>query len=250
MAAAREAGAYLRQYFGKVSRIEFKGEINLVTEADRRSEEIVVTTLQKAFPDYGCLAEERGGKEEGYTWVIDPLDGTTNYAHRFPVYCVSIGLIKDGRPLVGVVYDPSRDELFVAERGQGATLNGQPIQITPTRALDKSLLATGFSYRVKKTRSNLGYFEHFIMAARAVRRAGAAALDLAYIACGRFDGFWELDLHPWDTAAAWLLIEEAGGKVTDFRGGPFTLYLKEMLASNGQIHQQMLEVLAKGDVTG
>lgn len=257
--AALKGGEILNQHRGRVKHIGYKDEVNLVTEVDKLSEESILRIIKRNFPDYAILTEESeesipdGEKSKSiYRWVIDPLDGTTNYAHDFPMYCVSIALEKGGEIILGVVYNPNLDELFVAEKGKGAFLSKgsyhtedkQKISVSPTEELSQSLLATGFPYDIRKTKiDNLDHFANFYKKAQAVRRGGSAALDLCYLAMGRFDGFWELKLHPWDTAAGKLIVEEAGGKVTDFSGGPFNIYLKEILASNGKIHQQMIEVL-------
>jgi myo-inositol-1(or 4)-monophosphatase len=221
--------------------------IDLVTDADLRSEQAVVETIAKAFPAHRILAEEKGlhaDQESPYTWIIDPLDGTTNFAHGFPAYCVSIGLEHQGRTILGVVLDPTRDELFLARDGGGAFLNGAPLQVSATPTIDAALLVTGFAYDIRESaRNNLGHFARFALRAQGVRRTGAAALDLCYVAAGRFDGFWEMKLHPWDTAAGALIVQEAGGRVTDFKGGPFSNYRDEIVASNGLIHDAMVGVL-------
>ena len=245
--AAREAGRYILDHLGDVHEIRYKSEaINLVTEVDQASEAMIVKALEKASPGFGFLGEEMGqkGPTQGRRWIIDPLDGTTNYAHAFPFFCVSIGLEEKGAPILGIVYDPVRDELFSGSRGEGAQLNGKRIAVSQTTDIEKSLLATGFSYQVRKTGQNLDHFRNFMMVSQAVRRAGSAALDLCYLACGRFDGFWEFDLQPWDTVAASLIVEEAGGKVSDFQGRPYSHYQKEILASNKHLHSAMLQVLA------
>jgi len=252
--AALKAGDILREHSGKVKEIEFKDEVNLVTEVDRLSEDSIIQTITSEFPDHRILTEEAGVKESEskYTWVIDPLDGTTNYAHDFPIYCVSIALQKEQQIILGVVYNPNLDELFVAEKGKGAFLyigrefdkTKRTISVSQTSELSKSLLATGFPYDIRTSEiNNLDHFTNFYKRAQAIRRAGSAALDLCYLAMGRFDGFWELKLSPWDTAAGSLLVTEAGGNVTDFSGGPFDIRLKEILASNGRIHQQMMDIL-------
>lgn len=237
---------YLKSNLGRVKKISFKGAFNLVTEVDRKTEEIIIKTLKKHFPGDGFLSEEAGSREgnTGRKWVIDPLDGTTNYAHGFPVYAVSIALEENGKPLFGAVFDPERDELFTAERGWGARLNGKLIKVSETTKLEKSLLATGFSYKFRELKdNNIAHFEDFLFASQAVRRPGSASLDLCYVACGRFDGFWELELNPWDTAAGWLIVEEAGGEVTTFNRGGYNHYIKEILASNGKIHKEMSRIL-------
>ncbi|MBI2878681.1 MAG: inositol monophosphatase [Candidatus Rokubacteria bacterium] len=246
--AARTAGKLLRQELGGVRRISYKGAsaINLVTEMDRRAERAIVEILCEAYPDHGILAEEGGaqGGPSEYRWIIDPLDGTTNYAHGLPVFCVAIALEAAGEIVLGVAYDPNLEELFVAERGGGASLNGEPIRVSETAALNESLLATGFPYTIRSTtRTNLSEFAAFSLRARAVRRIGSAVLDLCYVAAGRFDGYWELALGPWDLAAGSLVVREAGGVVTNVQGGPFTLAGPGVLATNGKLHPAMLEVL-------
>jgi len=245
-AAAEQAGATLLKHFGKTLSIRYKDRINLVTKADREAEQKIVRTLLKAFPGYGILAEEGTTVEANTKWIIDPLDGTTNYAHGYPIFCVSIALEREGGIVLGVIYDPVRKEMFSAERGHGAFLNRNRMHVSRIRSLGRALLVTGFSYDVHTSReNNLDHFENFILKAQAVRRDGSAALDLAYLSCGRFDGFWELKLNPWDTAAGSLLVTEAGGKITDFRGKPFSIYEQETLASNGFIHQAMKDILAQ-----
>ncbi len=248
--AARTAGAFLRRNVGKVKDIELKGgeSKNLVTEIDRRSEEMIISILQRHFPHHDILAEE-SGKERGhaseYRWIIDPLDGTTNFTHGFPVFCVSIGLEWKGEIILGVIYDPNFDELFAAEKGKGAFLNGKPIHVSHAGQLDRSLLVTGFPYNVTRNPNKaIERFIAFLMNAQAVRRMGSAAIDLAYVAAGRYEGFWEVELNPWDMAAGILLVTEAGGKVTAFDGGPFSIYGKEILATNGLVHEAMMTTLA------
>jgi len=239
----------LRERFGNAGAVEFKGAVDLVTEMDRLSEQAVIERLKSAFPDHGILTEE--SKEEktanGKRWIIDPIDGTTNYAHAFPVFCVSIAFEKDGVVECGVVYNPMLDELFVAEKGRGATLNNKRISVSRTGELDTSLLATGFPYDIRTSeKNNLDNFANFAVRAQAIRRAGSAALDLAYVACGRFDGFWEMKLRPWDVAAAALMVREAGGRISDFSGEAFSIYGNECLASNALVHDQMLKTLNQG----
>jgi myo-inositol-1(or 4)-monophosphatase len=252
--AALKAGKILTEHAGKVQSIGYKDEVNLVTEVDCLSEETIIGIIKGAFPDHSILTEESEGKktESEYKWVIDPLDGTTNYAHDFPSYCVSIALEREREIILGVVYNPNLNELFVAEKGRGAYLSRgekpeegkRMISVSQTEQLSKSLLATGFPYDIRTSEiDNMNHFANFYKRSQAIRRAGSAALDLCYLAMGRFDGFWELKLSPWDTAAGSLLVTEAGGKVTDFSGGSFNIYLKEILASNGKIHQQMIDVL-------
>lgn len=246
--AALAAGRMLRENAGGRRNISFKGEINLVTEMDRRSEQTVVESLLAAFPDHGILAEEETEIENasGFKWIIDPLDGTTNYAHGYPNFAVSIGLEKEGEVVLGVVYDPMRDELFTAEKGKGASLNGRTLTVSKTDTLIRSLLATGFPYdRTTSEKNNLNYFSALLMASQEVRRSGAASLDLCSVAAGRLDGYWELKLHPWDVAAGSLIVTEAGGRVSDFSGTRFSIYDRELLASNGRIHASMLEIIRK-----
>ena len=244
--AAKEAGRIQKLRFGHSHPIEYKGEFNPVTEVDRLCEQAIIKEISSVFPDHDIMTEESPFKEKGspWRWIIDPLDGTTNYFHGFPFFSVSIGLEVEGEMELGVVYHPIVDELFVAERGKGAFLNGKGIMVSRINDLKGSLLGTGFPY---DTHENvdfyLRYFRQFIIRSFAVRRPGSAAIDLCYLAAGRFDGFWELKLHPWDMAAGSLMVLEAGGKVTDFKGQPFSIYSKEILASNGWIHQQMLEII-------
>ena len=208
------AGKYLKQNSKKIKSIAFKGSINLVTNVDREVENILIGSLRKEFPDIGFLSEEIGEIRpgSGLKWIIDPIDGTTNFAHGFPFYSISLALEREKKPILGIVYDPVRNELFSAERGRGAHLNGKPIKVSPQKDLKKSLLMTGFSYKLGKSmEANLVHFRNFLIASQAVRRAGSASLDLCYVACGRLEGFWELDLKPWDTAAGWLIVREAGG---------------------------------------
>jgi len=249
-AVAREAGALLLERLHDPHIVQYKGEINLVTEADHLSEALIVGRIRRKFPGHDILTEEspETANGSGFRWIIDPLDGTTNYAHGYPVFCVSIALEVKGVIMLGAVYNPMLDELFTAERGSGAFLNGRRLTVSRTETLSRSLLATGFPYDMREDRNNnINYFKVMALSAQAVRRAGSAALDLAYIAAGRFDGFWELKLMPWDTAAGWLLVEEAGGSVTDLSGDPYHLYSKDMLASNGLIHAEMTSILAGTD---
>jgi len=250
--AAREAGKFLRQNLGKVRDIQLKGgqEKNLVTEIDKRSEEIIIQIIKKHYPAHDILAEEsggHGGQASDYRWIIDPLDGTTNFTHAFPVFCVSIGLERKGEIIAGVIYDPNFDETFTAEKGKGAFLNSRRIRVSGVDALGGSLLVTGFPYNIADNPNNaVEHFINFLMKSQAVRRMGSAAIDMAYLAAGRYDGFWEVDLNPWDMAAGALLVEEAGGKITDFKGDKFSIYKKEILASNGMVHDQMLKVIEAG----
>ena len=246
-AAVREAGRYLRENLGKAAgRTSYKGAVDLVTPFDLGAQDILVGRLSAAFPDHGFLAEEgleRSGASD-CRWVIDPLDGTTNFAHGFPVFCVSAGLECDGRLALGFVYDPVREEMFQAEAGRGATLNGVPVRVSGVDRLDRALLATGFPYDVRHSpANNLDHWGNVIVRAQAIRRCGSAALDLCYVATGRFDGFWELKLKPWDVAAGALIVAEAGGRVTNFEDGPFKLGVPAIAATNALIHGQLLEVL-------
>lgn len=243
--AAQRAGRLLKDNLKRRFGVSKKGRIDLVTEMDVASETCIVDHLLKRFPDHEVLAEEQGkhGQSSPFKWIIDPLDGTTNYAHGFPCFAVSIALEVQGEVQVGVVYDPNQEETFLARRGQGAELNGKPIRVSREARLVDSLVATGFSYRQEKMAENLKHFGRISLEVRAVRRIGSAALDLCYVACGRFDGYWELTLHPWDVAAGKLLVEEAGGRVTRLDGSPASIYGEEFLATNGRIHEAMSRIL-------
>jgi len=244
--AALKAGGILRDNIHGIREVTLKGDINLVTEKDMRSERVVVETLLASFPGHGIMAEEgtRIQSDSGFTWIIDPLDGTTNYAHGYPCFSVSIALEQDKEIVLGVVYDPMRDELFTAQKEKGAFLNGRPIRVSGLDTLISSLLATGFPYdRKVSEKNNMDYFHDLLMASQEVRRDGSAALDLCSVAAGRFDGFWELKLKPWDVAAGSLIVREAGGRVSDFSGTKFNIHDDEILASNGKIHGHMLEIL-------
>jgi myo-inositol-1(or 4)-monophosphatase len=246
---ARDAGHLLAERFGGALSISNKSELDLVTEADLASERLIIERIKTNYPHHAILAEESGAsapadQEAQWRWIVDPLDGTTNYAHGYPCFCVSMGLEHEGKLELGVIYDPVRDELFTAERGQGATLNGRRIQVSQTNNLNSALLCTGFPYDVRERSEFARHFTNFIMKAQAVRRDGSAALDLAYVACGRFDGFWEEGLHPWDVAGGVLMIEEAGGRVSHYDGAAFDIYGAPILASNGLVHEQMMRVLA------
>lgn len=243
---ARGAGAILREGYGRVHHPERKGRIDLVTEYDRRSEALLVAELTRRFPDHALLAEESGARPAAGSvrWIVDPLDGTTNYSHNYPFFAVSIGAEVDGALAAGVVYDPVRDELFAAAAGHGATLNGAPIHVSEITQLDDALLVTGFPYDVREHPGrSVPLFQAFLTRAQGIRRDGSAALNLAYLATGRFDGFWEGHLSPWDMAAGVLIVREAGGRVTDYDGGRFDLTARRMLASNGRIHDEMSSVL-------
>ena len=249
-AIAREAGALLREYFHRGVHTEYKGDVDLVTEADRASEKLITERLRTAFPTHGVYGEEgtRTALDSEYRWYIDPLDGTTNFAHGFPVFCVVLGCERrraglkadeDGEMVAGVIYDPLRDELFSAERGGGAKLNGNPIHVSKTEKLQESLVATGFPSQKRHSSPNVHFYQEFTLRSHGVRRAGSAALDMAYVAAGRLEAFWEFSLNPWDTSAGYLIVEEAGGKVTHFDGSKFTLDSREVLATNGLIHGEM-----------
>ena len=247
--AAREAGAILLHHLGDLREIETINDnpLNLVTEADRNAEKRIVELLLEAYPDHAILGEESGAHEGAapYRWIIDPLDGTTNYTHDFPIFSVSIALEHEGRIEVGVVYDPVRDEMFSAERGKGASLNGDRIHVSEEDEIGRSMLVTGFPYNIHDNPDHCyERFIGFLSEAQAIRRLGSAALDCAYVAAGRLDGFWEVALQPWDKAAGQLLIEEAGGKITNFEGEEHDIYALPLLASNGRIHDQMVRVLA------
>jgi len=244
---AREAGVVLLENLGKVKKIEFKAKNSLVTEVDKLSEEIIINNIKKSFPSHDIFAEESGRHSENsdYLWLIDPIDGTTNYAHAYPFFSISIALEVKGEVEIGLVYDPVKDEMFTAEAGKGAHLNGELIKVSKSDSIEHSHVCTGFMHEVEwMVEANIKHFGNFIRRARAVRRDGSAALDVCYVACGRFDGFWELGLNPWDTAAAVLILKEAGGQVTTFSGDEYSIYLKEILASNSIIHDQMMEILA------
>lgn len=243
---AREAGALLREGSTRPRQIERKGPFDLVTDIDRASEALIVTAIRKQFPDHSILAEEGGGvtHESAWTWVIDPLDGTNNYAHNFPFYCVSLGLLHNNLPYAGVIYDPVRDELFAAERGHGATLNGMPIQVSRAATLTDSLLSTGFPYDfATNSLNNAAEFARVHQYVQGIRRSGSAALDLAYVACGRLEGHWEFWLKPWDSTAAAIILVEAGGMISERDGGDWQPFATSMVATNGGIHGELLGIL-------
>ena len=246
VAAAKKAGALLMKMSqGKLS-VKFKSPIDLVTGADQASEALIISLIRKAFSGDDIMTEESQDQRTGSKrrWIIDPLDGTTNYAHGFPMWCVSIAFEEKGIVRAGAIYNPNLNELFTAAKGRGAFLNGKRIRVSAEKDLIKSLLATGFPYDVHTSpENNLANFQKFIKRAQAVRRPGSAAIDMAYLACGRFDGFWEIKLKPWDAAAASLMIAEAGGRITNFSGGRYSIYYPECLATNGKVHKQMLEIL-------
>jgi myo-inositol-1(or 4)-monophosphatase len=245
-AIAREAGALLMQYFHQGLKIEYKGDADLVTAADRASETLIRQRITEQFPGHDVLGEEQGLNDQGsdYRWYVDPLDGTTNFAHGYPVFCVSMGLEHrsgtEAKRIAGVVYDPTRDELFAAQKGQGAQLNGKPIHVSKASQLKECLLATGFPSHKRHKNPNIHFYHQITLRTHGVRRAGSAALDLCNVASGRFDGFWEFNLNPWDTAAGVLLVEEAGGKVSRFDGSGFAIDSRETLASNGLVHDALL----------
>lgn len=243
---AREAGALLLHYFHQKLKIEYKGEADLVTAADRASEALIRERIRAQFPTHDVLGEEQGLTDSGseYRWYVDPLDGTTNFAHGFPVFCVSLALERrsgdSAHRIAAVIYDPTRDELFSAEQGRGARFNGEPIHVSKISLLKECLVATGFPSHKRHQNPNIYFYHQITLRTHGVRRAGSAALDLCNVACGRFDGFWEFNLNPWDTAAGVLIIEEAGGKVTRFDGSPFRIDSRETLASNGLLHEPLL----------
>jgi len=241
---AREAGKILREELDRPADITYKGDVDLVTQADRRSEETIVRRLRKYFPGHAIAAEEGTGHENAseYCWHVDPLDGTTNFAHGYPCFCVSIALTHRGEVLAGVIYNPIHGELYAAARGEGATLNGKEINVSKVDRLATSLLCTGFPVHKRQANPNIHYYWDFTLRSHGVRRDGSAALDLACVAAGRFDGFWEFGLKKWDTAAGVLLVEEAGGKVSDFVGEPYALGGPVILATNGLIHEEMRSI--------
>jgi myo-inositol-1(or 4)-monophosphatase len=252
---AREAGELLRGFYHRGVRTEYKGDVDLVTEADRASEKLIGERLREAFPTHGVYGEEgtRSDLDSEFRWYVDPLDGTTNFAHGFPAFCVVLGCEhrraglaadEDGEMVAGVIYDPLRDEMFSAARGEGATLNGEAIYVSRVKLLQESLIATGFPSHKRHASPNVHFYQEFTLRSHGVRRAGSAALDLAYVACGRLDGYWEFQLNPWDTSAGYLLVEEAGGTITHFDGGKFTLDSRELLATNGLIHAEMQQLFS------
>jgi myo-inositol-1(or 4)-monophosphatase len=246
-AIAREAGALISKFARQRIGFELKGAYDLVTEADRASERLIVERLRERFPTHAVVAEE-GGAHAGtseYRWYVDPLDGTTNFAHGFPAYNVTLGLERAGELIAGVIYDPTRDEMFEAEKGAGAFLNGRRIQVTKTARIADALCATGFPSRKRHHNVNIHFYYQFAMLSHGVRRAGAAALDLAYVACGRLDLFWEFQLNPWDMAAGVLLVREAGGTCTDMHGSPFDLRGAHVLADNGVLHAPAVELMER-----
>jgi myo-inositol-1(or 4)-monophosphatase len=244
---AQEAGKVLREELERPPTIAYKGDFDLVTQADRRSEQVIVRRLQEHFPQHSVAAEEGTGKETGseYRWHVDPLDGTTNFAHGYPCFCVSMALAQRNELLLGVIYNPVYQELFAGARGEGATFNGKKISCSKIGAVKNSLLCTGFPNHQRQSLSNIYYYRDFTLHSHGVRRDGSAALDLAYVAMGRFDGFWEFGLNPWDTAAGVVIVEEAGGKITDIQGRPYALGGPSILATNGLVHEEMVEFAAE-----
>lgn len=248
METARDAGQLLLEKFDRNIKVSKKGDINLVTEADLASEALIIERIKSYHPKHSILAEESGnavviGGENKWKWIIDPLDGTTNYAHGYPCFCVTIALEHEGDIVVGVTYDPTRNEMFAAERGRGASLNNKPVRVSQTENLGDALIVTGFPYDFKRREDFARHLTQFLLNSRGVRRDGSAAIDMAYVACGRFDGFWEEGLNPWDMAAGILLIEEAGGQISNYDGSKFNIYSPPILASNGLIHSQMSTIL-------
>jgi myo-inositol-1(or 4)-monophosphatase len=248
--AANEAGRYLRQFYGDRPEVEFKGDVNLITEKDRESQKIICNIIKNNFPDHSILAEEdlEVRHSKSLRWIVDPIDGTTNFAHSLPIFSISIALQVNGETHAGVVYIPVLDEMFHAVRGAGAFLNDRKIHVSNESRLIRCLIATGFPYdRAESEINNVKHFNNFILKTRDIRRMGSAAVDLAYTAAGRFDGYWELKLQPWDCSAGYLLVLEAGGRVTDFSGNPFDPFKPECLATNSHIHQTMLDILNMRD---
>jgi len=240
---AREAGALLMGYFHRRVKVEYKGDVDLVTEADRASEALITRRIRERWPEHNIMGEEGTRTEQGseYRWYVDPLDGTTNFAHAYPVFCVSLGLEHKDARVAAVVFDPTRDEMFTAQKGGGAFLNGQPIRVSAVSDLGECLVATGFPSHKRHKNPNIFFYHQITLKTHGVRRAGSAALDLCNVASGRFDGFWEFNLNPWDTAAGVLILEEAGGRVTRFDGQPFLIDSRETLASNGRVHEALLK---------
>ena len=247
IATVQEAGAVLRDYYRNGVTVKYKGEIDLITEADRASEELILKRIRSAYPDCAILSEESGASANPspYVWIADPLDGTTNFAHRLPIFSVTLALVVNGVIEVGATYDPISDELYTAQRGQGAYLNGERLHVSAVPTLDKALLVTGFPYdRRTNPNNNIKQFTDFSLRAQGVLRLGSAALDLGAVAAGRLDGYWEWGINPWDVAAGMLMVAEAGGQVTMPDGLPLDLYARKIVASNGLIHNEMVQVLA------
>jgi len=243
---AREAGNLLMSYFGKVA-IEYKGDADLVTKADRTSEKLIVERIRRRWPDHDLIGEEGSRTETGsdYRWFVDPLDGTTNFAHGYPVFCVSLALEYKKQRIAGVIFDPNRNEMFAAEKGGGARINGASIHVSSTPRLQESLVATGFPSHKRHKNPNIHFYHQLTLRSHGVRRAGSAALDLCYVACGRYDAFWEFNLNSWDTAAGVLIVEEAGGNVSNFSGQPFSIDSRQVLATNTLLHQELLHEFAE-----
>lgn len=244
--AAETAGNYLKENFDRNTEIQYKGDIDLVTEKDRESQKIIHKMIKENFPRHSILGEEdlEVQEDKELLWLVDPIDGTTNFARSLPAFCVSVAFLVEGKVQVGVVNIPMLNEMFYSVRGSGAFLNKKQLHVSKEKEIGKSLLATGFPYDRRESKvNNVNHFNKFIVRVLGIRRMGSAAIDLCYTAAGRFDGFWELKLAPWDTAAGMILVEEAGGKVTDFSGTPFDPYMKECLASNGLIHNRMMETI-------
>ena len=244
---ALDAGAIVREGYGRIHAPERKGRIDLVTEFDKRSEARLLARIAERYPGHGVLAEESGAHAGSRVkWYVDPLDGTTNFAHNYPFFGVSIGVEVRGEVVAGAVYDPVRDEMFAAARGEGATLNGAPIHVTPCEAIEDALLVTGFPYDVREhPERHVPLFQAFLLRAQGIRRDGSAALNLCYLATGRFDGFWEGHLSAWDVAAGSLIVREAGGTITDYAGGPFRIDGRQVCAAGAELHPRLLEVLAR-----
>jgi myo-inositol-1(or 4)-monophosphatase len=249
-AMAREAGGLIMGYFRQHVKIEYKGAVDLVTVADRESEALILQRIRRQFPAHDVMGEEGARIETGseYKWYVDPLDGTTNFAHGYPVFCVSLAVERSGKRIAGVIYDPTRDEMFTAALGSGAQLNGEPIHVSSTTNLGECLIATGFPSQKRHKNPNIYFYHQLTLRTHGVRRAGSAALDLCNVASGRYDGFWEFNLNPWDTAAGVLIVQEAGGTATDFSGGEFQIASRETLATNGLVHDALMrefkEILA------
>jgi len=241
-AMARDAGALVMVYFRQHVKVEYKGDVDLVTVADRESEALILERIRERFPTHDVIGEEGTRIETGseYKWYVDPLDGTTNFAHGYPVFCISLAVERRGQRIAGVIYDPTRDEMFVAELGAGARLNGAAIQVSSTSRLEECLVGTGFPSHKRHKNPNIYFYHQLTLRTHGVRRAGSAALDLCNVASGRYEAFWEFNLNPWDTAAGVLIVQEAGGRVTDFSGGEFQIASRETLASNGLVHEALI----------
>ena len=241
-AIAREAGVLVMDYFRQHVKVEYKGDVDLVTVADRKSEALILERIRERFPTHDVIGEEGTRIETGseYKWYVDPLDGTTNFAHGYPVFCISLAVERRGHRIAGVIYDPTRDEMFVAELGAGARLNGAVIHVSSTSRLEECVVGTGFPSHKRHKNPNIYFYHQLTLRTHGVRRAGSAALDLCNVASGRYDAFWEFNLNPWDTAAGVLIVQEAGGRVTDFSGGEFQIASRETLASNGLVHEALM----------